>query len=134
MDTGLEKVSFHFNPQKMAMSKNLIYHTVALISHASKVLLRLLQARLQQYVNCELPDVLVGFIKRQEPDIKFLTYVGSLKKQECSRKMSTCLINYGKAFECVDHSKLSKILQEMGISDHPTCLLRNLYAGQESNS
>ena len=63
MATGLEKVSFHFNPQKMAMSKNLIYHTVALISHASKVLLRLLQARLQQYVNCELPDVQAGFRK-----------------------------------------------------------------------
>ena len=70
--------------------------------------------------------------KAEEPEIKFPTSTGSLKKQESSRKMSYfCFISYTKAFDCVDHNKLWKILKEMGIPDHLTCLLRNLYAGQE---
>ena len=71
--------------------------------------------------------------KAVEPEIKLLTSIGSLKKQESSRKTSTfCFIDYAKAFDCVDHNKLWKILKEMGIPDHLTCLLRNLYAGQEA--
>ena len=71
--------------------------------------------------------------KAEEPEIKFPTSIGSLKKQESSRKTSIfCFIDYAKAFDCVDHNKLWKILKEMGIPDHLTCLFRNLYAGQEA--
>ena len=70
--------------------------------------------------------------KAEEPEIKLPTSVESLKKQESSRKTSTSAFDYTKAFDCVDHNKLWKILQEMRISDHLTCLLRNLYAGQEA--
>ena len=71
--------------------------------------------------------------KAEEPEIKLPTSVGSSKKQESSRKnICFCFIDYAKAFDCVDHNKLWKILQEMGIPDHLTCLLRNLYAGQEA--
>ena len=72
--------------------------------------------------------------KAEEPEIKLLTFTGSLKKQESSRKnIYFCFIDYPKAPDCVDHNKLLKILQEMGIPDHLTCLLRNLYAGQEAS-
>ena len=104
---------------------------IAPISQASKVMFKILQARLQQYVNCELPDVQAGFKKAEEPEIKLPTSAGSWKKQESSRK-NICFIDYAKAFDCVDHNKLWKIFQEMGISDHLICLLRNLYAGQEA--
>src|SRR5574339_202465 len=71
--------------------------------------------------------------KAEEPEIKLPTSVGSSKKQESPRKTSNfCFIDYAKAFECVDHNKLWKTLQKMGIPDHPTCLLRNLFAGQEA--
>ena len=71
--------------------------------------------------------------KAEEPEIKLPTSAGSSKKQQSSRKnISLCFIDYAKAFDCVDHNKLWKILQEMGIPDHLTCLLRNLYAGQEA--
>ena len=71
--------------------------------------------------------------KAEEPEIKLPTSIGSSKKQESSRKTSTfCFINYAKAFDCMDHSKLWKIVKEMGIPDHLTCHLRNLYAGQEA--
>ena len=71
--------------------------------------------------------------KAEEPETKLLTSAGSLKKQESSRKTSIfCFIDYAKAFDCVDHNKLWKILKEIGISDHLTCLLRNLYIGQEA--
>ena len=99
------------------------YCTIALISHASKVMLKILQVRLQQYMNCELPDVQLVLEKAEEPEIKLPTSAGSLKQH-------FCFIDYAKAFECVDHNKLWKILQEMGIPEHMTFLLRNLYAGQ----
>ena len=70
--------------------------------------------------------------KAEEPEIKLPTSTGSLKKQESSRNISFCFIDYTKAFDCVDHNKLRKILKEMGIPDHLTCLLGNLYAGQEA--
>jgi len=70
--------------------------------------------------------------KAEEPEIKLPTCIGSLKKQEFQKNMYFCFIDYAKAFDCVDHYKLWKILKEMGIPDHLTCLLRNLYAGQEA--
>ena len=89
-------------------------------------MLKILQARLQQYVNCELLDVL-DLEKAEEPEIKLPTSIGSLKKQENSRKkIYFCFIDSAKAFDCVDHNILWKILKEMGIPDHLTCLLRNL--------
>ena len=98
-------------------------------SHASKVMLKILQARLQQYVNSELTDVQACFRKGRGPEIKFPTSTGSSKKQESSRKnIYFCFIDYAKAFDCVDQNKLWKILKEMEIPDHLICLLRNLYA------
>ena len=103
------------------------YHTIVLISHASKVMLKILQTRLQQYVNRELSDVQAGF--RKGRGIRDQIPLGHQKKQESSRKTSTSALMTTKAFDCVDHNKLWKILQEMGIPDHPTYLLRNLYVG-----
>ena len=109
------------------------YHTIVLISHASKVMPKILQARLQQYVNRELPDVQAGFRKDRGTRDQIANIRWSWKKQESSRKnIYFCFIDYAKAFDCVDHNKLWKILKEMGIPDHLTCLLRNLYAGQEA--
>ena len=95
-------------------------------------MLKILQARLQQYINRELPDVQASF-RKEEPEIKLPTSAGSWKKQESSRKnIYFCFTDYAKAFDCVDHKKLWKILKEIGIPDHLTCLLRNLHAGQEA--
>ena len=100
------------------------YFTVALMSHTSKVMLKILQARLQQYMNRELPDVQAEF--RKDTGTKFPTSVGSSKKQESSRKISTSAL-----LTMPEPLTVWKILQEMGIPHHLTCLLRNLYAGQE---
>ena len=95
--TGLEKVSFHSNPKERQCQKCSNYCTIALISHASKVMLKILQARLQQDMNHELPDVHAGFRKSREPEIKLPTSTGSSKKQESSRKTSTsALLNMPK--------------------------------------
>ena len=94
-------------------------------------MLKILQARLQQYVNCELPDVHLVLEKVEEPEIKLPTSVGSSKKQEFQKNIYFGFIDYAKAFDCVEHNKLWKILKEMGISNHLTCLLRNLYAEHE---
>ena len=91
------------------------YHTLALISHASKVMLKILQGRLQQYVNCEFPDVQAGFRKGREPEIKLPTSTGSLKRQESSRKTSTYTLLTTPKTLTVDHKRLWKILKEMGI-------------------
>jgi len=96
-------------------------------------MLKILQARLQQYVNHELPDVQAGFRKGRGTRDQIANIAGSLKKQESSRKnIYFCFLDYAKAFDCVDHNKLWKFLKEMGRPDHLTCLLRNLYAGQEA--
>ena len=106
---------------------NIFYHTIALISHTSKVMLKILQVRLQQCVNHELPDVQAGLEKAEKPEIKLPKSTGSWKKQESSRKnIYFCFSDYVTAFDCVDHNKLWKIMKEMGIPDHLTCLLRNL--------
>ena len=95
-------------------------------------MLKILQARLQQYMNHELPDDHAGFRKGRGTRIKLLTSVGSLKKQELYNNIYFHFIDYAKAFDCVYHNKLWKILKEMQILDHLTCLLRNLYAGQQA--
>ena len=109
------------------------YCTIALISHASKVMLKILQARLQQYVKRELPDVQAGFRKGRGTRDQIANICWIIKKaREFQKNIYFCFIDYAKAFDCVDHNHLWKILQEMGIPDHLTCLLRNLYAGQEA--
>ena len=111
------------------------YCTIALISHTSKVMLKILQARLQQYMNCELPDVQAGFRKGrgtrdQIANIHFHWMIE--KASEFQKNIYFCFTDYTKAFDCVDHNKLWKILQEIGLPDHLTCLWGNLYAGQEA--
>ena len=103
------------------------YHTIAFISHASKVMLKILQARLQQYVNRELPDVQAGFRKGRgtRDPIANIRWIME-KAREFQKNIYFCFIDYAKAFDCVHHNKLWKILKEMGIPDHLTCLLRNL--------
>ena len=109
------------------------YCTIALISHTSKVMLKILQARLQQYVNCELPDVQAGFRKGRGTRDQIVCICWSFEKaREFQKNIYFCFIDYAKAFDCVDHNKLWKILKEMGIPDHLTCLLRNLYTSQEA--
>ena len=94
-------------------------------------MLKILQARLQQYVNRELPDVQAGFRKGRGTRDQMANIHWVIKKAREFQK-NICFTDYVKAFDCVDHNKLWKILQEMGIPDHLTCLLRNLYAGQEA--
>ena len=91
------------------------------------------QGRLQQYVNCELPDVQAGFRKGRGTRDQIANIRWIIKNtREFQKNIYFCFIDYAKAFDCVDHTKLWKILKEMGIPDHLTCLLRNLYAGQEA--
>ena len=130
--TGLEKITFHTNPQKSSAKECSNYHTIALISHASKVTLKILQAWLQQYMIVNFQMFKLVLEKAEEPEIKLPTSAGSLKKQEFQKSIYFCFFDYAKAFDCVEHKKLWKILKEMGIPDHLTCLLRNLYAGQEA--
>ena len=106
------------------------YGTIALISHTSKVMLKILQARLQQYVNHELPDVQAGFRKGRD-QIANIHWIIE-KAGEFQKNIYFCFIDYAKDFDCVDHNKLWKMLKEMGIPDHLTCLPRNLYAGQKA--
>ena len=107
--------------------------TIVFISHASKVKLKILQARLQQYVNWEFPDVQAGFRKDRGTRDQIASIHWIIEKaREFKKRKDICFIDYTKAFDGADHNKLWKILKEMGIPDHLTCLLRNLYAGQEA--
>ena len=100
---------------------------------ASKVMLKIFQVRIQQYVNHELPDVQAGFRKGRGTRNKITSICGIIEKaREFQKNIYYCFIDFTKAFDCVDHNKLWKILKEMGIPDYLTCLLRNLYAGQEA--
>ena len=108
------------------------YHTMSLISHTSEVMLKILQARLQQYVNRELPDVQAGFRKGRGARDQIANICWIMEKaREFWKNIYFCFIVYAKAFDCEDHNELWKILKEMGIPDYLTCLLRNLYTGQE---
>ena len=108
-------------------------HTIALISHASKVMLKIFQTRLQQYMNRELSDVQAGFRKGRgtRDQIANICWITE-KARKFQKNIYLCFLEYAKSFDYVDHNKLWKILKEMGIPDHLTCLLRNLYAGQEA--
>ena len=140
--TGLEKVSFHSSrkrsvlilvPKKGNAKECSNYCTIVHISDASKVMLKVLQARLQWYENRELPDVQAGFRKGRETraQIANISWITE-KAREFQKNIYFCFIDYVKAFDCMDHNNVWKILKEMGIADHLTCLMRNLYAGQET--
>ena len=131
--TGLEKVSFHSSPQKRQCQRMSKLPHSCTVSHTSKVMLKILQARLQQYVNCETLDVQAGFRKgrRTRDQIANVHWIIE-KAREFQKNIYFYFIEYAKAFACVDHNKLWKILKEMGIPDQLTCLLRNLYGGQEA--
>ena len=102
-------------------------------SHASKVMLKILQVRLQQFMNCELPHVQAGCRKGRGTRDQIATIHWIIEKaREFQKNIYFCFNDYAKAFDCVDHNKLWEILKEMGIPNHLTCLLRNLYAGQEA--
>ena len=127
MAQGQEKVSFYSNPKERQCQRMSNYRTISLISHASKIMLIILQARLQKYVNQNFPDIQAGFRKGrgtwdQIANIHWVTE----KAREFQRNTCLCFTDYTKTFHCVDHNKLWKILKEMGIPDHLTCLLRNL--------
>ena len=108
-------------------------HTIALISDASKIMLKILQARLQHLVNHELPDVQAGFRKGRGTRDQVANIRWTIEKAgEFQKNIYFCFLDYAKAFDGVDHNKLWKILKEMGIPDHLAYLLRNLYAGQEA--
>ena len=109
------------------------YRTIALTSHANKVMLKILQDRLQQYVNREFPDVQASFRKVRGTRDQIANICWIIKKaREFQKNIYFCFIDYSKAFDCVYHNKLREILKEMGIPDQLTHLLRNLYAGQEA--
>ena len=132
--TGLEKSVFVPIPKKGNAKEYSNYCTTALISHSSKVMLKILQARLQPYMNHEPPDIQAGFRKGRGTRDQIANIPWIMEKaREFQKNIYFCFIDYAKAFDCVDHSKLWKILKEKGIPDHLTCLLRNLYAGQEAS-
>ena len=132
--TGLERSVFIPIPKKGNAKECSNYCTIALISHATKAMLKILQARLQQYVNRELADVQAGFRKGRGTRDQIANICWIIEKaREFQKNIYVCFIDCAKAFDCVDHNKLCKILKEMfGIPDHLTCLLRNLYAGQKA--
>ena len=115
-------------PKKGTAKECSNYHTFALILHTSKVMLKILQARLQQYVNFQMFKLDFKKARDQIANIHWIIE----KAREFQKSIYFCFINYAKAFDCVDHHKLWKILKKMGIPDHLTCLLRNLYASQEA--
>ena len=121
-------------PKKGNAKESSKYWTIVLISHASKIMLKILQFRLQQDVNQEFPDVQTAFRKGrgtrdQTANIRWIME----KPRKFQKNIYFCFTDYTKAFDCVDHNKLWKILKEMGVPDYLTCLLRNLYEGQEAS-
>ena len=111
------------------------YQSIALISHARKVMLKILQSWLQQYMNHELPYIQAGFRKGRGTRDQIANICWSIEEaREFQKNIYFCFIDYAKAFNCVDHNKLWKILQDMRIPEHLTCLLRNLYVGQEATA
>ena len=128
---GLEKVSFHSNPKERQCQRCSNYHTIVFISYASKVMLKILQAKLQHYVSWELPDVQTGFRKGRGTKDQIANICWIIEEaREFHKNLYFCFTDYAKAFDCVDHNKLWEILKEMEIPDHLICLLRNLCVGQ----
>ena len=127
MDCSLPGSSIH----GIFQARVLEWGAIALISHASKEMLRVLQARLQQYMSQELPDIQAGFRKGRRTRDQIANICWTIEKARGFQK-NICFIYYAKAFDCVDRNKLWKILKEMGIPNHLTCLLRHLYSGQEA--
>jgi len=120
-------------PKKGNTKEGSNYHTIALISHSNKVMLKILQVWLQQYFNCKFPDVQARFRKERGTRDQIGNICWIIEKAtEFHKNIYFCFIDYPKAFDWVDHNELWTILKEMGIPDHMTCLLRNLYAGQEA--
>ena len=129
--TGLKRSVFIPIPKKGNAKDYPNHRTTALISHASKAMLKILHTRLQQYLNHELPDVQAGFQRGRGTRYQ-ITNIHWIIEKAREFQTNTCFIDYIKAFECVGHNKLWRILKEMGIPDYLTCFLRNLYAGQEA--
>ena len=133
MATDWKKSVFIPMPKKSNAKECSNYHTIALSSHTSKLMLKILQARLQQYVNHELPDVQTGFRKSRGTRDQIANICWIIEKAiEFQKNISFCFIDYAKVLDCADHNKPWKILKKMGVSDHLTCLLGNLHAGQET--
>ena len=120
-------------PKKSNVKECSNYNTITLISHASKVMIKIIQASLQQYMNQELPDIQAVFRKGKgtRGQVAYICCIIE-KAREFQKSISICFIDYSKTFDYVDHNKPWKSLKEMGIPDHLTCFLRNLYAGQEA--
>ena len=132
--TGLEKVSFHSNPKERQCQRMLkLHHNCTHLTRYQSNAQKILQARRQQYTKCELPDVQAGFRKGRGTRDQIASIHWIIKKaREFQKNIYFCFIDYAKAFDFVDHNKLWKILQEMGIPDHLTCPLGNLYVGEEA--
>ena len=129
----MEKVSFRSNPKERKCQKLFKLPHGLLMSQSIKVMLKSLQARLQQYRNAELPNVQAGFRKDRGTRDQIANICWIMEKaREFQENIYFCFIDYAKAFDSVDHNKMWKILREMGIPDHLTCLLRNLHADQEA--
>ena len=126
------KRCFHYNLKESNAKECSNYRTIALISHTSKVMLKILQARLSNTWTMNFQMFKLVLEKAKEPEIKLPKSARSSKKREFQKNIYFCFIDYTKAFDCVDHSKLWKILREMEMQEHLTCLLRNLYGGQEA--
>ena len=118
--TGLEKASFHSSPKKSNDKECSNYHTTALISHTSKVMLKILQARLQQFVNCELPDVQAGFSGKGRGTRDQIVNIHWIIEKAREFQKNICFIDYAKAFDCVDHNKLEN--SERDGNTRPPCL------------
>ena len=134
MATELEKVIFHFSPKQGQCQRMFkLPYTVTLISYANKVMLKIFQARLQQYMNWDILGAQAGVRKGKRSRDQIVNICWIIEKaREFQKIISFCFIDYVRAFDCVDHKKLWKILKEMCTPDHLTCLLRSLYAGQEA--
>ena len=129
MDCSLPGSFIH----RIFQARVLEWGAIAFSKQVSKVMLKILQAKLQQYMNWELPDVQDRFRKGRETSDQIVNIRWIIEKErEFQKNIYFCFIDYAKTLDCVDHDKLWKILKEMGVPDHLTCLLRNLYAGQEA--
>ena len=132
--TRLERSVFIPVPKKGNAQECSNYHTIVLISHTSTVMLKILQARLQQYMNGEIPDVQASFRKGRGTSDQIANICWIIEKTREFQKISIYFIDYAKAFDCVDHHKLWKILKEMGIPDHLTCPPEKSVCKSGSNS